>query len=90
MCVSNTLQIDQLKILHFFNVKMNHLEEHLMVSSRVIDSKVFRMAIQFEHFFLIRCQNGKCEVTNFRRFLFGTSPDVSAFKVRNFTNDFKF
>ena len=61
---------------------MNHFEVHLMVSSRVVDSKVFRMAIQFEYFFLIKRQSGKCSVRHFRRFLFDMSPDVQAFKVR--------
>ena len=30
---------------------MNHFEVHLIVSSRVVESKVLRMAIQFEYFF---------------------------------------
>ena len=29
---------------------MNHFEVHLMVSSRVVDSKVLRIAIHFEYF----------------------------------------
>ena len=37
--------------LIFFYIKMNHFEAHLMVLSRVVDSKVLRMAIQFEYFF---------------------------------------
>ena len=48
--VSYTLEINQLQMLCFF-VKMNHSEAHLMVSSRVVDSKVLKMAIQFELFF---------------------------------------
>ena len=54
------------------------------------------MTIQFEgfffffFFFLIRIQNGECNVRNFRRFLFGMSPDVPAFRVCVFTSDFKF
>ena len=32
-------------------VKMNHFEAHVMVSSRAVDSKVLKMAIQFEYFF---------------------------------------
>ena len=32
-------------------VRMNHFEVHLMVSSREVDTKVLRMAIQFEYFF---------------------------------------
>ena len=39
---------------------MNHFEAHVMVSSRAVDYKVLRMAIQFEYFFLIRRQNGEC------------------------------
>ena len=31
---------------------MNHFEVHLMVSLRVVDSKVLWIAIQFEYFFL--------------------------------------
>ena len=62
-----------------------------MVSSRVVVSKVFRMAIRFEYFFfLIRRQNGECNVRNFRRFLYGTRPDVLAFKVSVFTSDIEF
>ena len=34
-----------------FHLKMNHFEAQLMVSSRVVNSKVLRMAIQFEYFF---------------------------------------
>ena len=63
---------------------------HLMVSSRVVDSKILRMVIQFDFFFLIRRQNGECNVRSFREFLFGMSPDVPAFKVHIFTSDFKF
>ena len=56
-----------------------------MVSPRVVDSKVLRMAFQFEYFFfLIKRQNDECNVRNFRRFLFGMNPDVPAFKVRQF------
>ena len=45
-------------------VKINPFEAHLMVSSRVIDSKVLGMAIQFS-IFLIRRQNGECNVRKF-------------------------
>ena len=48
-----------------------------MVSLRVLDSEVLRMAFQFEYFFLI--QKGKM-----------MSPHVQAFKVHGFTSDFKF
>ena len=41
-------------------------------------------------FFLIKRQNGKCNVRNFRLFLFVMSPDELAFKVRILTSDFKF
>ena len=61
-----------------------------MVSSRVVDFKVLWMAIQFEYFFfLIKRQNCESNIYNFRRFLFGMSPDEPAFKVRVFTSDFK-
>ena len=78
-----------------------------MVLSRVVNSKVLRVAIQFEvcggcecvcvclflflfFFFLIERQNGECNVRNFRRFLFGMSHDVLAFKAPVSTSDFKF
>ena len=81
MCISYTLEITQLQILHFY-VKMNHFEAYLRVSSGVVDSKVLRIhGHSVSVFFLIRRQNGKCNVRNFRRFLFGMSPDVLAFKV---------
>ena len=35
-------------------------------------------------------QNGDCNVGTFRRFHFGMSPDVPAFKVCVLTSDFKF
>ena len=60
-----------------------------MAPSRVVDSEVLSMVVQFEYFFLIR-QNGECNFINFRQFLFGMSPHVPAFKVRIFTSDFKF
>ena len=41
-----------------FYAKMKHFEANLMVPSRVVDSKVLRMAIQFGVFFLIKRQNG--------------------------------
>ena len=93
MCVSYTLKINQLWILRFL-FKMNHFEADLMVSSREVDSKVLKMAIQFEHFSDKKQtnkqkQNGECNVRNLRRFLFGMSADVPAFKVRVFTSDFK-
>ena len=71
---------------------MNHFESHLMVSSRVVDSKVLEMAIQFEYFFFLkRGQDSECNVRNSERLiLFGMSPDVPAVKVRVFTSDLKF
>ena len=48
------------------------------------------MAIHFEYFFLIKRQNGECNVRNFRRILFGTSHDLTAFEVRVFTGDLRF
>ena len=45
------LKINQLQILHY--VKINHFEAQLMVSSRVVDSKVLMMAIQFEYYFFL-------------------------------------
>ena len=54
---------------------MNYFEAHLMVS-RVVDSNVLRMVIQFEYFF--------------RRFLLFMSPEVLAFKVHILPIDFKF
>ena len=53
-------------------------------------SKIPRMVIQFEYFFLIEKQNGESNVTNFRRFLFGVSPEVPAFKAGVFPSDFNF
>ena len=69
---------------------MNHFEADLMASSKAVYSKVLRMAIQFEYFFVIKRQNGECNVINHGEFLFGMSFDVPAFKVRVFTSDFKF
>ena len=60
---------------------------HLVVSSRVVDSKVLRMAIQFEYLSLVKRKIGKCNVRNFRWFHFGMCPDVPAFKVRDSTSD---
>ena len=60
-----------------------------MVSLRVVSSKVLRMAIQIQYFFIIKRQYGDCKVRNFRLFLFGINPDVPAFKVLDFTGDFK-
>ena len=42
-----------------------------MDSSRIIDFRVPRMATKFKYFFLIKRQNGDCNVRNFRQFLFG-------------------
>ena len=43
-------EINKLQIFAFFYIKMNRFEAHLMGSSRVVDSKVLRMVIQFEYF----------------------------------------
>ena len=69
---------------------MNHFEVNLKVS-RVSDSKVLRMTIQFEYFSDIKA-NGLCNVGNFRWFLCSRpmSPDVPANKAYIFTRDFKF
>ena len=88
-------QVTHLRLINsrfaVFYVKLDHFEAHLMVSSRVVDSKVPRMVIQREYFFfLIKMQKGECNVRNFRRFLFGMNPDVPAFKLRVLTSDFKF
>ena len=42
-----------------FYVEMKHFEAYVMVLSRVVDSEVLRMVIQFDniYFFLIRRQN---------------------------------
>ena len=61
----------------FFMLKLTILEAHL------IDSKVIRMVIQLEYFFLIK-SNGECQC-NVKTFLFGMSPDVPALKVHVFT-----
>ena len=37
--LSYTFEINKLNILRVFYVKMNHFEVHLMISSRVVDSK---------------------------------------------------
>ena len=83
-------KLHQLYKFCIFYVKMNHFEVHLMVSLRVVGSKVPRMAIQSEYFFLIKRQNDKCNVRNFRWFLFGMSPDVPTLKVLDFTRDLNF
>ena len=41
-------------------------------------------------FVLLKRQNGECNVRNFRRFLFGMSPDVPVFEVRVLESDLKF
>ena len=47
---------------------MNHLEAHLILSSRLVDSKVLGMIIK----------NGECNVRNFSEFLFGMSLNTPA------------
>ena len=68
------------------SVRMNHCEAHLIVTSRVIDSKGLRLAL-VGVFFLITRQNDVCSVT---WFLIGISSDEPVFKVRVFTNDYQF
>ena len=62
-----------------------------MLLSRLVDSEVLWMSIQFD-FFLTNRQNGECYVRNFRWFLFRITPDpnIPIFKVRIFTSDIKF
>ena len=88
VCKSH-LRLTNSRIFVFY-VKMNHFEVHL-VSPKVADSKVLRMAIQLSiFFFLISRQNGKCNIRNFTQILFGMSPDELAFKVYILTSDLKF
>ena len=68
---------------------MNHFKADLVVSSNVVDFKVLSTAIKCEYFFfLIKTQNGECNIRNFKQFLLGISPDIPAFKLRVFTSDF--
>ena len=64
----------------FLYVKINHFQDLLIASSRVVDANVLRMVIQFDYCFIIRRQNGEHKVRNLRRFFFGMSPDVPTFK----------
>ena len=81
MCVSNTPTI------HQHSVRMNHCEAHLVVTSRVIDSKGLSVVGVFQ---LMKRQNDECNDRNVQRWLFGMCPDVTAFKVLIFTNDYTF
>ena len=55
----------------FLYVKMNHFGAHLLVSSKVVGSKVLRTGTQDGHsvwvglFFRIRNQNGECKMVSF-------------------------
>ena len=69
--------------------RMNYLEA-FMRSSKSVNSKVLKIIIQSEYFFLIKRQNGEYCFNNFSWFLFGMSPDIPAFRVCVFTSDFKF
>ena len=60
---------------------------HLMISSREVDSLRVQLS---ERIFMRKRQNSECNVENFRRFFFGMSSDVPAFKVCIFASDFKF
>ena len=60
-----------------------------MVTLKVVDYKVLRMAIQFKFFFFSfsfsdKKVNGKCDVRYLRRFLFGMSPDPVFIKTSYF------
>ena len=55
---------------------MNHLEVHLMLLSRLVDSGVLRMTIQFECFFLIQGNITNVIVEILDVFLFGVSLDI--------------
>ena len=70
LSVHYTLEINQLQICIFY-VKMNHFEAHL--SDGFIKSCRFQGAQDDRSvlvFFLIRWQNGQCNVKNFRQLLF--------------------
>ena len=91
----NFLQVPHLRLTKSIFLlslgRINHLKAHLMLLSRLVDSEVLWMSIQF-NFFLTNRQNGECNVRNFRWFLFRMTPDpnIPVFKVRNFTSDIKF
>ena len=65
---------------------MNHCEEYVRVTSREIDSKGLSTCV----IFLLKGQNGECNISNVRRFLCGVSPDVPASSVLLFFSDYKF
>ena len=75
-----------------FTLKWTNMQcaAYLMVSSRVLGFKVLMVVIEFKYFFLIKRQSDEYNVWNFRRFLFGVSLDVSAFKVHVSTSNLKF
>ena len=71
--------------LNFDNDRSN-LEAHQMVSSREVDSKVVRMAIQLKYFYE---KKAKWRIRNIRRFFYGVSSDALAFKFQVFASDFE-
>ena len=87
---SYTPEINQLKILRFVNVKMNHFWSAFdgFIKSSRFQNNQDGHSICF--FFLIKRLNGECNVRNFRLFLFGMSSDVPAIKVCVFISDFNF
>ena len=60
-----------------------------MILSREIESKGLNMAITLGYR-TDEKKNGKFNVRNIRRVLFGMDPDILAFKVRVCTNDYEF
>ena len=60
-----------------------------MVSSREVDSKVFRLTFNIEYFFDEKT-NGESDFRTVRQFLFDMSLDVRTFKVCLFVSNFRF
>ena len=67
---------------------MNNFEARLMVSSREVDPKDSGWPFNLRVFFSDKRHNSECNFGNFRRFLFGMSPDVPAIKVHVLPSDF--
>ena len=70
-------------------IKINHFKAHPMVLSKVVDSKVHRMVIQFNRVFFFFEKKGQM-ANVMLDFLFGMSLVLPAFEVHVFTNDYKF